>query len=303
MYLAKTTICLVFFLLLQGCNNQEKLKEIEKDKKSQLELKEYKIIRKNLIKKKEKEIFGIGLGTSYKDLTILMNPALTGLNSALYEDDLAENTFPEFSKGINLTREKDLNLYTHSYLYKKDLKSIASDINFTRNDIIPNFVISAVKPSSPFQYYEAELSEKYGVCALVGHYYLRSESYNIPTKNASRAQFNNLVNKNIVGILDKKYKRISYFEVPDYNYSNQEADGAVEGVWENDKITIELNGGTWRDSSQNEHETLAIRYISKNSVCHEDVKSELEAYKTKQDIKNKRIENIEEKKRMENSSL
>lgn len=303
MYSGKITVFLVGFLLLQGCNNQEKMKQIEKDKKSQIELNEYKLIRKHLLQKKENEIFGIGLGTSYKDLTILMNPVLTGLNSAVYEDDLSENTFPEFSKDINLIPEKTLNLYTRSYLYKKDINSISSDMDFTRDDIIPNFVISAVKPSEPFHNYEAEVSEKYGVCALVGHYYLRVDAHNISTKSVSRGQFNNLVDKNVVSILDKKYKRVSYYNVPDYTYSNQDADGAVEGRWENGKMIIELNGGTWSDSSQNENETLTIRFMSKNSVCHKDVKTELEVYKTNQDIKNKKSDKAEEKKRMEDSSL
>lgn len=299
----KHKLFLSVFLLLQGCDSQVHRDKIENEKKIEKKINEYNLMRKKLIQQKTEDVFGVGLGTSYKDLEILMNPALTGINSALYEDDIAEFSIPEQIDKYELVSEKPLYEFTKSYLYKIKPQDLINELGLGRDDILVNYAIRAIKPSEPFQYYKVELSKKYGVCAIEGNYYSKTDSNLIGSKSTSRSIFNASNKKMIVDILNKKYQLVDYFEVPDESYLDENADGKVSGKWQNKKMNVELNGGFWWDDSKNQHEVLAIRYIAKDQRCHNDVKMEFEKQKSVQEAKNKKQQEIDQKNRFDNSSL
>lgn len=274
---------LVCGLLIQACTSKEEIKEIENKKLIDEEIRNYISDRKNLLEEKSNKVFGIGLDTSYKDLQIILNPSLSSSTSATYEDGLENSNFLMDATDENLERVSPLNDFTESYLFKKSINS------FEKNNF--NYKIQPPKPSYPFNNYEAEISEKYGVCSLLGTYNFNNNEYSAQLDmGLARSSFYGKAN-DIANILNHKYGSQEFQLNPTDPFDQSQSDGRVMGKWITQDMQILLTGFIFEQNNGNLYENIQIEYISNNLECHEDVKRNLD-----NQLKN---ENNERKKKTE----
>lgn len=260
-------LCLVCGLFIQACTSKEEIKEIENKKLIDEEIRNYISNRKNLLEEKSNKVFGIGLDTSYKDLQILLNPSLSSSTSATYEDGLENSNFLMDATDENLEKVNPLNNFTESYLFKKSINSFEKD-HF-------NYKIQPPKPSHPFNNYEAKISEKYGVCSLLGTYNFDNEYSAQLDMGLARSSFYGKAN-DIANILNHKYGSQEFQLNPIDPFDQSQSDGRVIGEWITQDMQILLTGFIFEQNNGKPYENIQIQYISNNLECHKDVKRNLD---------------------------
>jgi hypothetical protein len=294
----KLILCLICGFFIQACTSKEEIKEIENKKAIDKQIQDYISKREMLLKEKSNKIFGIGLNTSYQDLQILLNPSLSSSTSATYKDGLENNKFIMDATDENLEKVNPLNDFTESYLFRKSINSF--EHNRLENNY--NYKIHPPKPSDPFKIYEAEISEKYGVCSLSGTYAFDNEYSDNPGMGFARSSFYGKV-RNIADILNNKYKSQEFQLTPIDPFDESYSDGRVMGKWTTNDMQILLTGFIFEQNNGQPYENIQVEYISKNEECHKDVKRNLDRQLINESNKHKK-EIAEQKSRdLKNSSL
>lgn len=260
----KAVLYLFSLYILLGCTNKDHVNQLENETKINKQIQEYIQIRKEVISSHSNKIFGIGLGTSYNDIQILLNPSLSTINSNLYEDDI-DHMDILIEVGEDSAKVEPLHSFTKSYLFNKDIDTE----NF-------NYQIYPIKPSQPFKKYEAKISKKYGVCALSGNYFSNRASEGI----INRSDIYNQI-ENIVYVLNQRYQLKNIAVSPENLLTNSYSNGVLIGDWYNNDMDIKLFGLFSQLNGGKVMEHIKIEYLSKDSNCHEDVENEL--YKIKKD--------------------
>lgn len=293
----KLILCLICGFFIQACTSKEEIKEIENKKAIDKQIQDYISKREMLLKEKSNKIFGIGLNTSYQDLQILLNPSLSSSTSATYEDGLENSNFLMDATDENLEKVSPLNDFTESYLFKKSINSLNS---FEKNNF--NYKIQPPKPSYPFNNYEAKISEKYGVCSLLGTYNFDNEYSAQLDMGLARSSFYGKAN-DIANILNHKYGSQEFQLTPIDPFDESYSDGRVMGKWTTNDMQILLTGSIFEQNNGQPYENIQVEYISKNQECHKDVKRNLDRQLINESNKHKK-EIAEQKSRdLKNSSL
>lgn len=289
----KLILCLTCGFLIQGCTSKEEVREIENKEAIDKQIQDYISKREIILKENSNKIFGVGLNTSYQDLQILLNPSLSSSTSGAYKDGLESNDFVMDATDENLEKVNPLNDFTESYLFKKSINGLKNNYNYK---------IHPPKPSEPFDIYEAEISEKYGVCSLSGTYSFDNEYSDNLGMSFARSSFYGKA-LNVADILNHKYGSHEFQLTPidpfDQSYSN----GRVMGKWITKDMQILLNGFIFEQSNGKPYENLQIEYISNNQECHKDVKRNLDRLLTNENNERKKAVEEQKNRGLKNSSL
>lgn len=298
MKIRKLVICILSCFFIQACTSKEEITEAENKEAVEKKIQDYISKREILLKEKSNQVFGIGLNTSYQDFQILLNPSLLNSTSTIYKNDLQNSDFVFDSIDEKFEKVKPLNDFTKSYLFKKSIDIFRS--NLLEDNY--NYQIYVPKPSEPFTTYEAEISEKYGVCSLSGTYSFDNEFSYESSMGVSRNGFYWKA-RNVTDILNNKYGFQQLQLTPSDPFDQEYSDGTVRGEWTTKDMDILLTGFIYKQNNGKPYEHLKIEYISNNQECHNDVTTSLDKQLTNHNNKLEK-ERAEQKNRdIQNSSL